>query len=84
VVGKDIPVQFIHDKDRDGISDEKEKELGTSDYEFDTDHDGLTDELEINVLHTDPAKKDTDGDGFGDGVEYLKGFNPNGPGKLVK
>ena len=33
----------------------------------DTDGDGLTDEDEINIYHTDPNKADTDGDGIDDG-----------------
>ncbi len=32
----------------------------------DFDHDGLTNGQEVNIFHTDPAKKDTDGDGVGD------------------
>jgi len=44
----------------------------------DTDGDGLTNRLEIE-LGTDPNNPDTDGDGLKDGVEYLLaelGFNP--------
>lgn len=78
------PNEFIHDKDKDGILDTKEQELGLSDYEFDTDKDGLSDFSEINTWKTDPTKKDTDGDGFNDGKEVLSGYNPLGPGKLTK
>lgn len=77
-----IPDRFEHDKDRDGLSDEKEAELGLSDYEFDTDKDSLSDKMEVEVYGTDPTKKDTDGDGFGDAIEVLNGFNPLGEGKL--
>ncbi|MEK7623429.1 MAG: hypothetical protein AAB408_02040 [Patescibacteria group bacterium] len=73
---------FPSDKDRDGISDEEEAMAGTSDLEFDTDHDGLSDADEINVWQTDPTKRDTDGDGYSDGLEAIKGFNPKGAGKL--
>lgn len=73
---------YLHDQDRDGIPDDKEKELGTSDRNFDTDGDGLTDKVEIDTYHTDPKNPDTDGDGFWDGVEIIKGYNPNGQGKL--
>lgn len=76
--------EFAHDKDKDGVLDTKEAELGLSDYEFDTDKDGLSDYAEINKWKTDPAKKDTDGDGFGDGIEVIKGYNPLGAGKLAK
>lgn len=75
---------FLHDQDKDGLLDEKEKALGTSDKAFDTDKDSISDYSEINLWKTDPTKKDTDGDGFGDGIEVIKGFNPLGPGKLTK
>ena len=42
----------------------------------DTDLDGLTDQGEINLFHTDPNKADTDGDGFLDGTEILTGTDP--------
>ncbi len=75
---------FPNDKDRDGLSDEEEKKAGTSDFEFDTDHDGLSDKDEINVWRTNPTKSDTDVDKFSDGYEVANGYNPNGPGKIIK
>ncbi len=74
--------EFANDKDRDGVLDDEEQKLGLSNKEFDTDKDGLSDYSEINKWKTDPAKKDTDGDGFGDGIEVIKGYNPLGAGKL--
>ncbi|MBI3573117.1 MAG: hypothetical protein HY092_02875 [Candidatus Kerfeldbacteria bacterium] len=57
----------------------------------DSDSDGLTDTEEA-VYGTDPAKADTDGDGFIDGKkvqangtiigELYNGYNPKGPGTL--
>jgi hypothetical protein len=47
----------------------------------DSDGDLLTDEREAQ-LGTDPRKKDTDGDGYMDGVEVANGYNPLGEGKL--
>ncbi len=45
--------------------------------EVDTDGDGLSDDNEVNVYGTDPAKADTDGDGLGDRDELDKyGTNP--------
>lgn len=83
VVTPPTPIEIDpHDKDADGISDEEESKLKTSDQEFDTDGDGLTDRDERDVWHTDPAKSDTDGDGFPDGLEVINGFNPAGSGKL--
>ena len=48
---------------------------------IDTDNDGLTDEQEIMMYHTDPANADTDGDGFTDGDEVRHGFSPHVGGK---
>lgn len=42
----------------------------------DTDVDGLTDEAEMTVYHTDPNVSDTDGDGTSDGQEVLDGTDP--------
>lgn len=72
------------DKDRDGLKDSDEVAAGTSDVEFDSDFDGLSDADEIRVWQTDPTKADTDGDGYADGFETGKGFNPRGSGKLEK
>ncbi len=43
----------------------------------DTDGDGLTNSDELNIYLTNPFLRDTDGDGFGDGVEVGAGTNPN-------
>ena len=48
----------------------------------DSDRDGLPDEAEINIYHTDPHNPDTDGDGYLDGVEVNNGYNPKGKGRL--
>lgn len=42
---------------------------GSPEDAADTDGDRLTDADELNLYGTDPLKKDTDGDGFSDGVE---------------
>ena len=67
---------FANDHDLDGISNEKETELGLSPTEFDTDYDGISDLVEINNSKTDPKNADTDGDGYPDGVEILSGHDP--------
>jgi len=36
---------------------------------FDTDHDGLADEFELEI-GTDPSSEDSDGDSFADGEEW--------------
>lgn len=73
---------FPDDLDRDGIPNAREAELGTSQTEYDTDGDGLSDVDEIDFWKTDPLKADTDTDGFSDGWEVISGYNPAGPGKL--
>ncbi|MDZ7798634.1 MAG: hypothetical protein U5L76_03365 [Patescibacteria group bacterium] len=70
------------DDDRDGLSNDKEKELGTDIKKADTDSDGLSDYEEVYIYKTDPKNKDTDGDGFSDGEEVDKNYNPNGEGQL--
>lgn len=72
----EIPEWYKTDKDGDGISDQKELELGTHPEETDTDGDTIPDRLEIEVYGTDPINPDTDQDGFPDGLELLQGFNP--------
>ena len=72
------------DADHDGLTDAEEKTLGTNPNNPDTDGDGLTDGEEVNVYKTNPLNPDTDGDGYSDGEEVRNGYNPNGPGKLVK
>ncbi len=47
---------------------------------FDTDGDGLTDEMEKR-MDTDPENPDSDGDGYTDGTEVKEKYNPLGAGK---
>ncbi|WP_418057608.1 binary toxin-like calcium binding domain-containing protein [Pimelobacter simplex] len=67
------------DTDGDGLSDEREAELGTDPANPDTDGDGLSDGVEVagNVgsckAGTNPLKADTDGDSLSDGAE-VKGW----------
>ncbi len=51
----------------------------------DTDHDGLVDEQEVK-FKTDINNPDTDGDGYVDGLEIARAFDPlsKEPKKLVK
>jgi len=48
-------------------------------YVKDSDYDGLSDQAEINIYHTNPLKADTDGDGYLDSAEVLAGTNPLDP-----
>jgi hypothetical protein len=43
---------------------------------LDSDSDGLTDDEEATVYHTDPQNPDTDGDGYMDGEEVAQGTDP--------
>lgn len=70
------------DTDKDGLTDIREAELGTSPTNTDTDADGLFDFEEVETYKTDPLNPDTDGDSYLDGVEVDGGYNPNGAGKL--
>lgn len=49
---------------------------GTDPLRADTDGDGLSDGLEVNVYGTGPTKADSDGDGLADGEEVGLGTNP--------
>jgi hypothetical protein len=49
---------------------------------FDTDGDGLIDEDEVELFHTDPARCDTDGDGMPDGAEVRAGTDPLNKGDV--
>ena len=57
------------DPDKDGLSNQIEKELRTNPKKADTDGDGLSDGAEVNQYKTDPLKADTDSDGLNDGAE---------------
>ncbi len=57
------------DTDGDGLTDEREKTLGTDPENADTDGDGLTDGEEVNEYNTDPLVADSDEDGLSDGEE---------------
>ena len=70
------------DSDRDGLTDDEERSLGTDPHNVDSDTDGLIDRAEVNIYKTDPNNPDTDGDGFPDGEEVINGYSPTGPGRL--
>ena len=67
------------DDDKDGLSQVKERELGTDPTNPDTDGDGLLDGLEVNQYGTNPKMRDTDGDNISDGDEVNRGLNPLNP-----
>jgi len=59
----------IGDDDGDGLSNQKEAEVGTLPGDPDTDDDGLMDGQEVNQFSTDPKNQDSDSDGLKDGEE---------------
>jgi len=71
------------DSDKDGLSDTEENTLGTNTMEPDSDNDQLSDREEVRVYLTDPLNPDSDGDGYLDGAEVSKGYNPKGAGTLL-
>ncbi len=74
------------DTDGDGYNDGAEVRTGHDPLNpnpaatLDSDHDGLTDNVECTVWHTDPFNPDSDGDGFSDGAEVKNGFDPTKKG----
>lgn len=50
---------------------------------IDSDSDGLSDEDEIRVYHTNPNNPDTDADGYSDGEEVKNGYSPLVPDKKM-
>lgn len=78
------------DTDGDGYNDKTEIDNGYSPLiptkkdpkyldkleSMDSDHDGISDYLEIYKYKTNPNKADTDGDGYDDKTEIENGYNP--------
>jgi len=62
--------EMVFDRDGDGISDREEEAIGTSSDDIDSDDDGLSDDVEIDISLTDPLHHDSDLDGLFDGLEY--------------
>jgi len=83
-VNQNINQAVAIDTDHDGLTDEEEEMYGTNPKKIDTDDDALTDRDEVKVFKTDPNNPDTDGDGYIDGEEIRAGFDPKGPGRLLK
>jgi sortase (surface protein transpeptidase) len=81
-------LQFIKikDADKDGMDDIWEEKNGfniknAADAEEDADGDLLNNRMEF-YFGTNPKRVDTDGDGFSDYEEIVKGFNPFGIGRV--
>lgn len=72
------------DSDGDGLTDPRERELGTNELKNDTDGDTVNDGQEVLTYGTNPLNVDTDADGFPDGVEMNNGYNPRGTGRCSR
>lgn len=70
------------DTDEDGITDTEEQKLGTDPKNWDTDGDGLSDQIEIKIWESDPLNPDSDADGYEDGLEVRSGYSPVGNEKI--
>lgn len=71
------------DNDADWVDKTTEDSYGSSDYEVDSDNDGLGDYEEVYYWFSDPISDNTDSDGFKDGAEVVKGYSPVGGGKFT-
>jgi len=61
------------------LSDVAGIDIVLEDPQVDTDVDGLTDFLEVNVYSTDPTQADEDADGLNDSEEIYRKTNPSNP-----
>ncbi|MBK1825773.1 sulfatase-like hydrolase/transferase [Haloferula rosea] len=68
------------DFDNDGLTDLAEFNAGTFPNHGDSDDDLIADGAETT---TDPANRDSDGDGNPDGFELAKGLDPNDPASKI-
>ena len=50
---------------------------------YDSDQDGLSNIKEKTIYYTDPYNPDTDGDGYGDGLEIDNNYSPRHKGKRL-
>lgn len=73
------------DSDADGLSNGKERRLGTDPDVADSDGDGLTDFDEVELHGTDPLLADSDEDTYLDGWEIAEGTDPlDGESRIYK
>jgi sugar lactone lactonase YvrE len=79
-----IALSVTSDADRDGLINTQETALGTDPLLADTDSDGLSDGVEMNVYHTNALLDDSDGDGMKDGQEITAGMDPNDLNSIFK
>lgn len=80
-------IQAVQDDDLDGLSNQREVDLGLDPGNPDSDQDGLNDGMEVNQYTTDPKNVDSDQDTLTDGQEvnvtYTLPKNPDTDGDGV-
>jgi len=80
------PVDALEDRDRDGLGNRSEFELGTDLGDGDTDGDGIGDGEEVAAgddgFVTSPLLADSDGDGVRDPLEIDFGTDPSDPASV--
>lgn len=78
-------IQRIEDlQNRIDTFEEIRKERSSGSTALDTDQDGISDLDEVKLYGTDPALPDTDNDGFTDGIEIMRGYDPLDPAPEVE
>ena len=66
-------------KKRISTFEELRRTAGSENTRTDTDRDGISDYDERSLYRTNPDLSDTDNDGFTDGIEIMRGFDPRSP-----
>jgi hypothetical protein len=72
----DMSEKLSNLRDRVDTFEQIRKEKSGGQSALDTDKDGIPDYDEVNLYRTNPNEPDTDGDGFADGIEIIRGFDP--------
>ncbi len=73
---------FSGDNDEDGLSNAKERRIGSDPENPDSDEDGMLDGEE-DEFGSDPTLRDTDGDGYSDFSEFQEGSDPKDDSSVV-
>jgi hypothetical protein len=78
-VGVEFDARLAALKKRIDTFEKLRHSAGVEDMSVDSDADGVSDYDERNLYHTDGHSVDTDNDGFDDGIEVMRGFDPRSP-----
>jgi hypothetical protein len=72
----DISQRMANLQSRIDTFEQLRTERSAGESSVDSDNDGISDYDEVNLYRTNPNDPDTDGDGFVDGIEIIRGFDP--------